>query len=51
MEDTMNEIIEGHKDNIDEIIKLVSYNNLFINTDRQRLFKKYFSQIYKWTSE
>ena len=41
MEDIMNEIIEGHKDNIDEIIELVfdkPYNYLFINTDTQRLF-------------
>jgi len=44
MEDIMNEIIEGHKDNIDEIIKLVfdkPYNYLFINTDTQKLFKNF----------
>ena len=39
----MDEIIEGHKDDIDAIIKLVfdkPYNYLFINTDSQRMFKK-----------
>ena len=44
MEDIMDEIIEGHKDNIDEIIKLVfdkPYNYLFINTDTQKLFKNF----------
>ena len=38
MEGIMNEIIEGHKNDIDEIIKLVfdkPYNCLFINTDSQ----------------
>ena len=40
----MNEIIEGHKNDIDEIIKLVfdkPYNYLFINTDSQRMFKNF----------
>ena len=44
MEDIMNEIIEGHKNDIDEIIKLVfdkPYNYLFINTDSQRMFKNF----------
>ena len=44
MEDVVNELIEGHKDNIDAIIKLVydkPYNYLFINTDSQRLFKNF----------
>ena len=44
MEDIMDEVIEGHKDNIDEIIKLFfdkPYNYLFINTDSQRLFKNF----------
>ena len=47
MEDIVNEWIECHKDNIDEIIKLVynkPYNYLFINTDSQRSFK-YFDEI------
>ena len=55
MEDIMNEIIEGHKNDIDEIIKLVfdkPYNYLFINTDSQRMFKNFdeiiFSDIYIW---
>jgi len=40
----MDEIIEGHKDDIDAIIKLVfdkPYNYLFINTDSQRMFKNF----------
>ena len=40
----MNEIIEGYKNDIDEIIKLVydePYNYLFINTDSQRMFKNF----------
>jgi hypothetical protein len=44
MEDIMNEIIEGHKNDTDEIIKLVfdkPYNYLFINTDSQRMFKNF----------
>ena len=44
METIMNEIIEGHKNDIDEIIKLVfdkPYNYLFINTDSQRMFKNF----------
>ena len=43
-EDIVNEIIEGHKNDIDEIIKLVfnkPYNYLFINTDSQRMFKNF----------
>ena len=42
MEDIMNEIYEGNKHNIDEIIKIVydkPYNYLFINTDTQRMLK------------
>ena len=42
MEGIVNEPIECHKDNADEIIKLVydkPYNFLFINTDSQKLFK------------
>ena len=49
MEDIMDEVIEGHKDNIDEIIKLVfdkPYNYLFINTDSQRLFKNFDELIF-----
>ena len=45
----MNEIIEGHKDDIDEIIKLVfdkTYNYLFINTDTQRLLKNFDELIF-----
>ena len=44
MQDIMDEIIEGHKDNIDEIIQLVCvkpYNFLFVNTYSQRLFKSF----------
>ena len=40
----IDEIIEGHKNDIDEIIKLVfdkPYNYLFINTDSQRMFKNF----------
>ena len=40
----MDEIIEGHKNDIDAIIKLVfdkPYNYLFINTDSQRMFKNF----------
>ena len=40
----MDEIIEGHKNDIYEIIKLVfdkPYNYLFINTDSQRMFKNF----------
>ena len=42
MEDIMDEIYEGNKQNIDQIIKIVydkTYNYLFINTDMQRMFK------------
>ena len=44
MEDMMNKIIKGHKDNIDEITKLVynkPYNYLFIHTDSQKLLKNF----------
>ena len=40
----MDEIIEGHKNEIEAIIKLVfdkPYNYLFINTDSQRMFKNF----------
>ena len=40
MEDILNEIIERHKEDIDEILKLVFDKpyNFYINTDTQRLF-------------
>ena len=44
MEDIMDEIYEGNKHNIDEIIKIVydkPYNHLFLNTDTQRMFKNF----------
>ena len=44
MEDIMDEIKEGHKNDIDAIIKLVfdkPYNYLFINPDSQRMFKNF----------
>ena len=47
MEDIVNEWIECHKDNIDEIIKLVynkPYKYLFINSESQRLLK-FFEEI------
>ena len=42
METIINEIIDVHKDNINEIIKIVfdeKYNFLFINSDSNKLFK------------
>ena len=49
IEDIMNEIIEGHKNDIDVIIKLVydkPYNYLFINTDSQRMVKNFDELIF-----
>ena len=49
MEDIMDEIYEGHKHNIDQIIKIVydvPYNYLFINTDTQRMFKNFDELIF-----
>ena len=46
----MDEVIESHKDHIDEIIRLVydkPYNYLFINTDSQRLLKKFDELTYE----
>ena len=48
-EDTMDEIYEGNKQNIDQIIKIVydqPYNYLFINTDTQRMFKNFDELIF-----
>ena len=44
MEDIMDEIYEGNKHNIEKIIKIIydkPYNDLFINTDMQRMFKNF----------
>ena len=44
METIINEIIDVHKDNINEIIKIVfdeKYNFLFINSDSNKLFKNW----------
>ena len=44
MEDIIDELYEGNKHNIDQIIKIVydvPYNYLFINTDTQRMFKNF----------
>ena len=44
MEDNMDEIYEGNKHNIDQIIKIVydqQFNYLFINTDSQWMFKNF----------
>jgi len=41
METIINEIIDVHKDNINEIIKIVfdkKYNFLFINSDSNKIF-------------
>ena len=49
MEDIMDEIYEGNKQNIDQIIKIVydkPYNYLFINTDTQRMFKPFDELIF-----
>ena len=49
MEDIMDEIYEGNKQNIDQIIKIVydqPYNYLFINTDTQRMFKNFDELIF-----
>ena len=44
LETIINEIIDVHKDNINEIIKIVfdeKYNFLFINSDSNKLFKNW----------
>ena len=44
METIINEIIDIHKDNINEIIKIVfdkKYNFLFINSDSKKIFKNW----------
>ena len=44
METIINEIIDVHKDNINEIIKIVfdkKYNFLFINSDSNKIFKNW----------
>ena len=49
MKDIMDELYEGNKHNIDQIIKIVydvPYNYLFINTDTQRMFKNFDELIF-----